>query len=373
MDLILIKSYRLFSYVLPFKKPVRIKGHALTKRQGLLVQLSDGKSVGWGEAAPLPHFSHETTAQAFKQLQKILPRLITTTQQQGSITAAQDYLESKKNYPSVEFALECALQNLSDNTKRPRQKTPNSNHTTVLAVPLSGLLQGNSREIINEAHRLQNLGVTSFKLKLSNNHQQDIQLLHKLDRSLKPGIGLRLDANQRLNFSEAVTLISRSPRHRIDYIEEPFRNLQIAEKLFQATQTPYALDESLSKISYNVLPKLKGLKALILKPTLLGGSKNLRHWVTWGNKLKLQIIFSACFESSLGLNRIIGYILKLLKQPVPQGLDTYKYFKHELTSYPLTIKNGNLISAPTINHIEVITPNFIKDVTYEPNYSLPAC
>jgi O-succinylbenzoate synthase len=67
----------LYRYHVPLSESVRLKQTTLRYREGLLVELaSDEGATGWGEAAPLPGFSHESLDEVAGQLSHLAGSLV---------------------------------------------------------------------------------------------------------------------------------------------------------------------------------------------------------------------------------------------------------------------------------------------------------
>ena len=57
----------------------------------------------------------------------------------------------------------------------------------------------------------------------------------------------------------------------------------------------------------------------------------------------MKVVISSSFESGLGLNWLAFMAANLLKQQIPAGLDTAKWFKQDLIDPPFTLTNGNYV------------------------------
>ena len=105
-------SWKLFHYSLPLTKPLRLLGHEMRERTGLILRLQDenvGNSVvdnyGEGEIAPLPGMHLETLVEAEYQIQDYLSS--------NSLPASH----SAALFGSVNFGLDMALRTLFQSSK----------------------------------------------------------------------------------------------------------------------------------------------------------------------------------------------------------------------------------------------------------------
>ena len=88
-----------------------------------------------------------------------------------------------------------------------------------------------------------------------------------------------------------------------------------------------ALDELLStEKSWEPFPQLK---ALIIKPTLIGNLGKCKALVDKGHKLGLKVVFSSCYESQVG-NRLLAQLASEWAPEQAPGLDTLRYFTTSL-------------------------------------------
>ncbi len=246
--------------------------HTNTKRRGLLLE----RNGNWGEIAPLPGWSKETLEEAEAQLYAYLD---------GRVLF-------ENLFPSVAFGIESTMICSVD-----------------VALPISSLLMGSYEEILEKANKVD---TKSAKLKISQLAKEEARdLIYKL----KEKFCLRIDLNRAWNLQEAIDFFAEFKPDDFDYIEEPLKNPQEL-KLFPL---PIALDESLLEVDIENLPNLK---AIVYKPTLLGGLSRCRTFLRY-NK---PIVLSSAFESEIGIRNIVA-IAHALSLTSPLGIDTPSFRK----------------------------------------------
>jgi len=295
---------KLYSYQLPFLKPLVFNGRRLSQREGLIVQLQaqDGR-LSFGEIAPLPGFSRETLAQAKKQIVQLLER------------GLENRPPDKILYPSVHFALDAALTALPLDTE---YKQPDS----------IALLQGEHAEII-DTYRALNMPPL-IKLKVGRGDpDSDILLFNRL-AGLNSALQIRCDANQSWSSAQAAYFFAHIDTRQLDYIEEPTASYAENLQLAQQYQIALGLDESLQQqnFCYRHHPCIK---ALVLKPTLTGSLQRLQHFIDIAAKQQLQLHLSSSFESIIALQQLASLAHRCRdKCSISLGCDTLKYFKGPL-------------------------------------------
>ena len=350
----------LYRYDLPFSTPVTLKGVTLRRREGLLIRLSaeDG-SVGWGEATPLPGFSHESIDGSARQIRELaastLKREIPTEQTNPERTP-NHHLDRVPTLPSVRFAFELALWNLlATVTARTLPKLlkeiPNE---TVL---LNGLLSVSSKKVLADAVYLREQGYQAVKLKVgSRDVAEDVELVLAVRRALGGGVSLRLDANRGWGFREAVAFARGVVSADIEYVEEPISDPLRLPELARTWGLPVALDESLVGMEPGDLEGHRYARAVVLKPMLLGGISHALSLAERARRLGMTPVVSSSYESGVGTAALVALAAVVGNEPVPAGLDTYRRLAGDVLEKPLGL------SAPSINVREVMAASRRVDV-----------
>lgn len=300
-------QYQLFLYHLPFIEPINFNGQVLTERSGLIIESQDKQGcLHYAEIAPLPGFSHESLAQVKDQ----------------TIHLLNNKLQDKSQlYPSLQFALDCLAN------KQPQPETE-------LSIDTIPLLQGDNQALLQQYQKLNQ----PPKIKLKTGRQtitQDIVLFNQLCQ-LNPQLLIRCDANQAWNKQQATLFFKGINRQQLDYIEEPTANHNDNLQLADLCNIGLALDETLQNNQFRYLTH-PSIKALVLKPMLIGSRARLDAFINAAKKDKLQVSISSSFESVIGLQ-----LLKKLARnyagecQLSLGIDTLKYFQQGL----LTDKNS---------------------------------
>jgi len=302
------KCLSLYRFSLPLQNSINFNGHQLKQRQGLwLVKPSINGDYSIGEIAPLPGFSHETLNECEDYLLALL----------HSSTINQQQIEILQTLPSVQFAIHCLLQQISWKT------IPNFDQQSV------PLLQGKPADIIQRYQTLNNPNLVKLKVaRLAV--QQEIQLIKELIQ-INPKIRFRLDANQQWNKQVYRFFLTNIKKQYIEYIEEPTQAMASNIKLAQQLKSALGLDESL--LTTTTVPVNDSIKALILKPTLIGDKNRIHYLLRHAQQHKLQVCMSSSFESPIALNQLRVLAQQWQKQTqldVRLGLDTQQAFTSEV-------------------------------------------
>ncbi len=318
-----VDKVRVFRYQLPLNYPLPLKSTRLTIRKGLLVELTDqnGK-VAYGEAAPLPDFSSETIAEAEQALCQCCAELL-GLEERYEYQSRQSFL-----YPSsVVYAVESALWGLG---RKLWNTLPN----------VAPLLLGSEEAI---SHRLEfwcEEWPAEFKLKVGRcSIAEDIDRVCSVFKHIPINTFLRIDANQRWQFDEAVAFVEglksqlgeKNVTKRIAYIEEPTVSPCDFPAFFQETGVGYAFDESVQSGSTINFSLYEGLRAVILKPTLVGGVSYCKALIDSAHSAGVRVILSSSFESIVGVHYLQQLSSLWLPDEMP-GLDTLSAFAENIVS-----------------------------------------
>ncbi|MBS1254557.1 MAG: o-succinylbenzoate synthase [Deltaproteobacteria bacterium] len=356
--------WELFSYSLPLIEPLRMLGQELRERKGLILRLFDqAENCGEGEIAPFPGLHPESVSQAENEIKKFIS------------TSFQQNPDSFNSLPaSVRFGFEMAWRTLYQKFDVEEQVhfkaedlvDSNKQHNQIKRrkIPVNGLATGSGDVLRQECEQLLGDGFKAVKLKVGRlKIQEDVKRVELAKKIFGDQISLRIDANRSWSWKQAVEFAQSVRDCRIEYCEEPLRDIQLLEKLHEQTGMPLALDETLWKIpDPKQLPK-SGISTLILKPGILGGWKNTGFWTRYAKKNKIHVVLSSCIESGLGLNWLAFTASKLLTVQIPAGLDTAKLLQNDLIDPPFTIVQGNYVlpdSRPeaNMNYLQKISEGY---------------
>ncbi|WP_422133050.1 o-succinylbenzoate synthase [Endozoicomonas sp. ALD040] len=309
----LFQSCNLYRYRQPLSKPLSLKTMTLTIREGLILEMVDQNGqVHYGEASPLPGFSRETVFEAQEQLKEA-----------AEYYCSRGVIDQSLLYPSVAFAIESIQFSLG------------KEHWSQERVSESPLLMGADALTLKRLDDWSGNWPDEFKLKVGRNSiGQDVDAVNQILDRIPDDVKLRLDANQRWSFDEALEFAGQVPASRVSYIEEPTQYYEEFPQLFRKTGVGYALDETLQESALGtMLPEMNrlraedGLRAVVLKPTLVGGVSRCLTLADWAREKKARVVFSSSFESTLGLSLIEQLSLQCDPMESP-GLDTLSAFQN---------------------------------------------
>jgi o-succinylbenzoate synthase len=284
---------------------------------------------GLGEACPLPGFSPDSLADCKSALHRFDPagipsRLSAHQSVFSELERASRRLPSE--LPAARAALESALLDLWS-------RAAGLPAWALLVEPgaqpgpreVAALLMGEPEQALEQALAASLRGVHTFKFKIGRPGALDRELsaVRDLRDALGPDARLRLDANLSFGYEQAQRFLPQFAACAVEFLEEccPLPELARLSDL----QLPLALDESLLGIDPEHGARLGlralGVRALILKPSLLGGIAACAAWARVAAQAGAEAILSHAFEGPLGLASSAALALSIGSARAAHGLD----------------------------------------------------
>lgn len=318
-------------YELPLIDPLRIADRILTTRAGWLVRVltEDGRE-GWGDIAPLPGFSREAPAQAWRELQAVLAKLT------AALLADADPIADVEARignvcSSVRFGLECAVWEAAERAPSSWRLWPGGAAT----LALSALLAGSPERVLARARDIAPTGYRAVKVKVGRGKpSSDGELVRQVREILGPDVALRVDANRAWSLAEAAAFAECARAASPSYVEEPLREGRELERFHEATGLALGLDETVAERDDAGLD-LPGVRAVVVKPSVSGGVQRLRNLAMLCGRRGVDVVVSAAFESGVGLRALARIAAGAGTQAA--GLDTYRWLAADVLSPRLDI------------------------------------
>lgn len=310
-------------YQLPLVCPLELASEVMEERTGWLVEVTDGNGrKGWGEIAPLPGMSSAG-------------EMATLDQWEG------ERVEAGIITPSVRSGLDMALFNLGDPELMPpllRGLSPRHDSLSVNA-----LLIGTVDDMLRQERAAAREGYRTIKIKVGRQDiAEEVKLLHTINAHAGDDVQFRLDVNRAWSPGDADRYLSVLTEMNVEYVEEPFADPRASLAWSQGTGVPIALDESLRTIEPEELNTFAGLRAVILKPTLLGGFCRCVAYAKAAQEIGAYPVISAMLESGVGIVSMARFAACLMDEDVAAGLDTYRWLAEDVLEPRLDIRGGRI-------------------------------
>ncbi len=323
----MIEKATIYEFNIPLSQEMGI-------RQGWIVHfITKEKTSSWAEISPLPKWSRETQNETLTQLYAQLAILKT----EPIIKGLKRILADNTLLPSVSSGLFSGLYALV------RKGPP------VVSLPVSGLLLGSYEQIQKQIPILLQQRIEHIKLKTRDLSTEQTHLIVK---SIKDRVLIRLDINKTWSQKEVNAFLQPYTFTCFDYIEEPGVDLVNFE-------FPIGLDESLREDNELCLENISNLKALIIKPMLMGVGPRVHTLCKQAQAHHWMISLSSSFETGIGLYQIALFAEFFNIKGYPAGLDTMKFMMDDLLVKKHRIENGQV-------HFSAISPKkeLLKELAY---------
>lgn len=340
-----IADVAVYRYDLPLKRPLLVKGGIVQVRSGLVLRVrADDGGVAFGDAAPLPGFSRETLGEAAAQAVG-LTRLLRDRALPPEVGLITDRFErwfvTRDLVPSVKFALQAAVFRLLARA-RLLPGFPLAADDSRPSVPVNALLAGDTDAIAARARDARAQGYGTFKLKVGGDIAEDIERVRLVREIIGLEARLRLDANRAWEEADAEAFARGVRDCAVEYIEEPLADPRRMIEFSARSGLPVALDETIAERGGEALEQWRGARALVLKPTLLGGFEITMWLARKAVNLGMTPVISSSFESGLGIAALGRLAAYTQSDDVAAGLDTLSWFAADVLDGPLPITDGAL-------------------------------
>ena len=342
-------------YDLPLRRPIGFSTGLLTTRTGIILTLTTSSGlVGRGEVAPLPGFSVESFAEAEAAVRSLAEEIVGRTvpvdpDEAGMWSDRVARWVWRLELPaSVMAGLQAAIVDL---VAVHRRETPAQTlHPDAASeVLVNGLLLGDADHVLADAARLRDCGFGAVKLKVGRGDlAEEARLVRSVRAALGPDVALRLDANRAWTEDDAARFARGVDGCGIAYIEEPLRDPSRLVSFSKRSGLPVALDETVSERAVEDLERWRGVRAVVLKPTLLGGCEFTLWMARRAINAGMTAVISACFESGVGTAGLACLAAALEQPDVPVGLDTYRWIAEDVVEASLDMSHGRLRTADAV-------------------------
>ncbi len=316
----------LYRYALPLRKPLALHTPGLASRaayaprEGFVLRFVcvDGREA-FGDAAD-PTVLH--AAREFV-------RSVTNRKLPAQLEEMAAWCGSLP--PALGFAVDSALLKLL---------TPDEPPTGV--VPVCALIDdlAHAPELARDAVMQ---GFRAIKLKVAGEPRVAAQRVRAVSEAVGPDIALRLDANRGWSLEQARAFAEELGATKIAFIEEPVAPVKDLAAFAHGTGLPIALDETIAE---GHAEEFAGLAAaLVVKPTRVGGIDAALRLGALAKRHNIPLVFSATFESGVGIAALTHWAARWGTPGVAAGLDTLQYFLWDGLDEPLQIAQGGIPSA----------------------------
>lgn len=338
-------------HTLDFTFPAGTSRGILKQKETWIIKVTDETNAevfGLGEAAPLVKLSIDDIPDYDERLTQICDQIsgVSIPLNVEDIYHLLDRVIPSE-LPSIYFGFEVAFLDLLNGGRHVIYDNAFSRGER--GIPINGLVwMGAMEDMLLQITEKVTDGFDCIKMKIGSlDFEKECDLLQYIrNKYYKLDITLRVDANGAYSSEEALEKLEQLSNYNIHSIEQPIKAGQIAAmyELCRHSLVPIALDEELIGIhtfesKKKILESIKP-QYIILKPTLVGGLRSSKEWISIAEELNIGWWITSALESNIGLNAISQFTAEY-NTDIPHGLGTGKLYHNNIPS-PLTIEKGEL-------------------------------
>jgi len=336
-------SYK--KHILDFKRPSGTSRGVMTQKETWFLILEENTKTGIGECGILSSLSADDRPDYEEKLQWACE----------NIHLGKEALwESLLEFPSIQFGVEMAFQSLE--SEMPFLLFSSDFTKGKKSIPINGLVwMGEPAFMKAQIEEKLAQGFNCIKLKIGAiDFEKELELLRFIRQNYDAStIEIRVDANGGFSSNEALYKLTQLSEFELHSIEQPIQKNQhdSMSELCKTTPFPIALDEELIGVfgyaeKEALLQKIRP-QYIILKPSLIGGFRGLKEWISLAEKYNIGWWITSALESNIGLNAIAQWTF-LQQNPMPQGLGTGGLYTNNFDC-PLEVSNGELVYNPALD------------------------
>ncbi len=322
-------------------------GQKFTRSESLVVRAEAVNGlVGWGEASAAPTMTGDSLEGMVAAVERYFAPLLIGQNALDLGVLARRLAYAVIGNTGPKAACDIALHDLAGK---------------YLGVPVSALLGGNARtsvlalaqlgnpdaeKDVAEARKKKRAGYTFFKLKVGVKRvEEEIECAYALRKALGPEVVLCADANMGMTATDARKFVAGAAGAGLLFLEQPFRDNDLAGMLALARTSPIPLcaDESAHSIEAIIDMQRQGAIAGVnIKTIKMGGIVGAMRTAVVSDALGLAVnLAGKTGESSIGVAALVhlGYTIPNLDWGI--NINNH-YLATDLVKQPLKQKGGSV-------------------------------
>lgn len=251
--------------------------------------------------------------------------------------------------PSIRFGFEIALLDLFNGGKG--IYFDNDFVKGKKKIPINGLIwMGDEKFMKSQIIDKLTNDFTTLKLKVGAiDFDVELNLINFIRNEYPPNsITIRVDANGSFQESDVHDKLKLLSNLEIHSIEQPINpgNRHLMKKLCRQNIVPIALDEELINVNSRkekiaLLTEVRPA-FIILKPSLHGGIRGTKEWISIAEELGISWWITSALESNVGLSALCQFVANF-DINLPQGLGTGSLFTNNSES-KLLVEKGFIMN-----------------------------
>ncbi|MCE1188153.1 MAG: hypothetical protein LWX56_03350 [Ignavibacteria bacterium] len=337
----IVQSVTITSNKLIPEYSVRSALGTVTSRMVGLVEIRTVKGSGFGEISPVSGFLGDTLESVLVQARQFCMQLPGRNMEPDELL---DYIRNSNLAPIAISGLEQAVLQLVplsflDSYFAPIQLEEIETNAIIGA--------GDWEQALSQIKNVFTSGIKTIKLKIGVLPlHEELLLLNYIADSYPGMFSVRLDANASFTFSEAISRLGEYSKFRIEYIEQPVKDVNQFPEIYNRTGVTLAADESACSLTeIERICKNKLASVIILKPSIIGSLTDSFSAFSIAREHGSTVIVTNTLESELGNRKALFCASRM---PVYRACGVAFFARMENFPFylPPSKRNSKIVIAP---------------------------
>jgi L-alanine-DL-glutamate epimerase-like enolase superfamily enzyme len=240
-----IKKVEVYAVTLRYREPFRIAPGTTTESHNVNVKIiTDYDAVGWGESSPSERVTGETSETVIRALDRIAPKLIGRCPLR--IEETVEFMDSiVKGNPAAKAAVDMALHDILGKTAGKPLFMLMGGYRTEVLTDLTLSIKS-PEEMVEDAVEALRKGFKALKVKVGGDPAEDVERVRMIRETVGQDTLIRIDANQGWTPPQAIEVLNRIEKFKIQFAEQPVPSDDIKglARVRKESPVPIMADES---------------------------------------------------------------------------------------------------------------------------------
>lgn len=277
---VLIDAITTTTVVRPYLRPFGISSGTSDVLTSLLVTVTAGDRVGWGEVSPMTAYTGETLDGVRSAVQDLLAPALVGRRLHGIAQAHAVMDAAVRNQHLAKSAIDIALHDLVAASAGVPVHTLLGGALRA-EIPIAWVIGlGDIDEVVAEASEYAAAGFTHIKVKGGEDPSRDVRLVRALAGALPAGVEMSLDANEGYPRSQALPALLDMEEAGLSMVEQPLPRWDLSglAELRRRLRMRVMVDESVQS-AYDALAVVRARAADVINIKVLkvGGLHRARQ------------------------------------------------------------------------------------------------
>jgi len=298
-----IRQVEVYQVTLKYKEPFRIAPRVNTEANNVVVKLvTDYGVIGWGESSPSKRVTGETAETVTRALDKIGPKLIRMCplRIEQDVELMDTIVEGN---PAAKAAVDMALHDVLGKTVgKPLFMLIGGYRTEVVTDVTLGIKS--AKDMAVDAANAVKKGFRALKVKLGTDPAEDVERVKMIREAAGDDVKIRVDANQGWTVRQAIDVLNRIEKFKIQFAEQPVsaEDIKGLREVRRNSPMPIMADESVHspQDALRVI-QAEAVDMINIKLMKCGGILNGKKMAALAEAAGIPCMIGCMSESEIGI------------------------------------------------------------------------